>query len=100
MIETSKIIEAINTIHQSLDIGFDEVYKKLDERFKNCDDRVTQIEREIAIRKALCKKEKEVQKSKKDYWLPVIRAVTIVGVISLLGIAIKLILFGITLPIY
>ena len=96
MADTAEIIKAINSIHKSMDAGFTTIHEKMDRKFNQHDKRLTGVEIAIAAKKALCKKKKEEEEKKRDYWIPVARAITIVGVLALLGIAVKLLIFGIT----
>lgn len=90
-------IQAINDIHKSINTGFDTVHQKIDTKFNQCDKRLTSVETIIEVKKALCKKEKENAAKKRDYWLPFIRAISIVGALALLTIAGKLLIFGLSL---
>ena len=96
MADTAEIIEAINNIHKSMDTGFTTIHEKIDKKFNQHNKRLTSVETIIEVKKALCRKKKEEEKNKKDYWQPVIRTITIVGILALLGIAGKLLIFGIT----
>ena len=96
MTDTAEIIKAVNGIHESMDTGFTTIHEKMDKKFNQCDKRLTSVETIIEVKKALCRKEKDDEKNKKDYWQPVIRTITIVGILALLGIAGKLLIFGIT----
>ena len=96
MADTAEIIKAVNSIHKSMDTGFTTIHEKMDKKYNQCDKRLTNVETIIEVKKALCKKKKDDEKNKKDYWQPVIRAVTIAGILALLGIAGKLLIFGIT----
>ncbi len=98
------ILETFQKINDSVNAGFKTVYGKIDDYNKNCnkkyeecDDRVVEIEKHLAVKKALCKKKKEAEKETKDFWTPVTRAVIIFGVLALLAIAGKLLIFGISL---
>lgn len=90
MPDTAKIIAAVNGIHESIDAGFTTIHKKIDQHNK----RLTEVEAALAIKKALCKERKEVEKrveatkkDKRDYWKFVIRAVSIAGIFALASIA-------------
>ena len=96
MTDTTEIIKAVNGIHESMDTGFTTIHEKMDKKFNQCDKRLTSVETIIEVKKALCRKKKDDEKNKKDYWQPVIRTITIVGILALLGIAGKLLIFGIT----
>jgi uncharacterized Fe-S center protein len=90
MPDTAKIIEAVNGIHKSMDAGFIIMHKKIDQH----NERLTEVEAALAIKKALCKERKEVEakaettkKDKRDYWKFIIRAVSIAGIFALASIA-------------
>ena len=94
----------LKVVLSTFQTGFEGVHKKIDrynencnKKYDECDDRVVKIEEKLAIKKALCKERKEAAKEKRDFWTPVIRAVTIFGVLALLTIAGKLLIFGINL---
>ena len=93
MPDTAKIIEAVNGIHESMDVGFATIHTKIDQHNK----RLTNVETVIAVKKALCKKKKEEEAVKRDYWLPVIRIASAAGLTALLVIAGKLLIFGLKL---
>ena len=93
MPDTMKIIEAVNKIQKAMDVGFITIHKKIDQQSK----RLTEVETIIEVKKALCRERKEREKTKKDYWIPIIRAITIAGVLALLGIAGRLLIFGLML---
>lgn len=95
------VLETFQKVSENVNSGFEKVYKKIDhyndlcaQKYEECDDRVRKIEKEIAIKKALCKKKEETQKEKKDYWQSVIRAIMVASALALLAIAVKLIIFG------
>lgn len=92
--EPEKVYAELADINKSMNEGFGEIYKKIDDKFDTCDKRLGRVETIIAVRKAICKKE---QKGK-DYWKWIIRATSIMGIGALLGILWKLIIFGSKLP--
>lgn len=83
MTDTAVIIKAVNEIHKSMNAGFGKIHEKIEKRFGECDDRLTDVETEMKVKKALCKKEKE----SRDYWRFTIRAITVAGIVSLFTIA-------------
>jgi len=87
MTETAQIIEAITNMHDAINTSFRNVYKKIDEKFDQCDERLSSVEQDLAVKEGI---KKEKQKTK-DWWLIVIRSVTIAGAVSLTTIAIYLI---------
>ena len=87
MSDETVILKEIVKMHDAINKSFEKVYTEIGDKFSDCDKRVSEIERAIAIRKALCKKEKDDKKEKKDYWIPVLRAVNIAGILALLTIA-------------
>ena len=93
MPDTAKIIGAVNGIRESMDAGFIVIHKKIDQHNK----RLTTVETIIEVKKALCKKKKEDEAKKRDYWLPIIRIASAAGLTALLFIAGKLLIFGLTL---
>lgn len=99
MTDTTQILKAIGDMNTTTNVGFEKVHKKIDKKFDQCDERLVDIETELAVKKALCKKKKEDTKEKKDYWQPIIRAVTIAGILSLLSMAFSLLsmAFGVSL---
>ena len=88
--EEAKVLEAVSNIHITMNRGFEKVYKKIDEKFDLCDDRLQKIETDIAVKNAVGK----VQKESSDFWRWIIRSVTVAGAISLMFIAVKLLTFG------
>jgi len=88
--EELKVLEAVNNIHATMNSGFEKVYKKIDEKFDLCDDRLQTVETYIAVKSAVS----AVKKESSDFWKWIIRSVTVAGVISLLAIAVKLFIFG------
>ena len=88
--EEVKLLEAVNTIHATMNIGFEKVHRKIDEKFDQCDERLQAVETYNAVRNAVGK----VQKESSDFWRWIIRSVTVAGVISLMYIAVKLLTFG------
>ena len=95
--EEVKLLEAVNTIHATMNIGFEKVHRKIDEkfdlcddRFDLCDDRLQKVETDIAVKNAV----RKVQKESTDFWRWIIRSVTVAGAISLMYIAVKLLTFG------
>lgn len=72
MPDTQKIINAINA-------GFEGINAKID----GCNKRVTNIETERAVDKALSEQKKEGRKS----WQILIRTVSVAGILSLLALA-------------
>ena len=80
MPDTTKIIEAITDMHEAINISFRKVYTEIG----NCNNRVVEIEKALAVKKALCKERKEKAKTKRDYWVPIIRVVNIAGILALL----------------
>ena len=83
MPDTAKIIEAVNNMHKSVNQSFQKVYIEIN----GCNGRVTEIETTLAVKKALCKERKEKEKNKTDYWIPVVRAVNIAGILALCALA-------------
>jgi hypothetical protein len=67
-------------MHKAINLSFDKVYVEI----KGCDRRVTEIEETLAIKKAVCKERKEKAKTKRDYWIPIIRIVNVAGILALL----------------
>lgn len=97
MTDSLEIIEAVNKIHTSVNIGFKGVYDKIDEKFNDCDkkfdecaERVIEIETQLAIKKALHKQTKEDKKYSRDYWQYVIRVISVAGILALLSIAFEI----------
>ena len=88
--EEVKLLEAVNTIHAAMNIGFEKVHRKIDEKFDLCDDRLQKVETDIAVKNAVGK----VQKESSDFWRWIIRSVTVAGAVSLMYIAVKLLTFG------
>lgn len=87
MPDTVKIVATINK-------GFEAMNAKIDKKFAQCDERLTDVETEIIVKKALCKERKKVEekaeatkKDKRDYWKFIIRAVSIAGIFALASIA-------------
>jgi len=102
---TAQILEAIEKMNTSTNISFGKVYNKIDEKFGECEERLNTVEKEQAVKAALCKERKAQklldegkEKERTDYWQYVIRAISAAGAIALLIIAGKLILFGMKLP--
>jgi hypothetical protein len=83
MPDTSIIIKAIADMHSSFIAGLDKVYIEI----KASNKRVTEIETTLEIKKALCKEKKEREKTKKDYWIPIVRYVSIAGILALVALA-------------
>ena len=88
--EEIKVLEAVNNIHVTMNSGFEKVYKKIDEKFDICDDRLQIVETDIAVKNAV----RKMQKESSDFWRWIIRSVTVAGAISLMFIAVKLFIFG------
>ena len=93
----TEVLRAVTGIHSSMNRGFAEIHKKIEDKFEDCDERLKSVETTLAIKKALCKKRKEDEATTKDFWKPVIRGVTVAGAIALAVIAAKLVIFGISL---
>lgn len=87
MSDETEILKEIIKMREAINKNFEKVYTEIGDKFNSYDKRVLKIENAIAIRKALCAKEKESKKEKKDYWVPVLRAVNIAGILALLAIA-------------
>ena len=87
MVDEVTILKEITRMHEAINKSFEKVYAEIDNKFGGCDKRVSEIEKAIAIRKALCVKEKENKKEKKDYWIPILRTVNIAGILALFAIA-------------
>ena len=87
MADTTAIIKAVNDMHKSVNASFEKVYKEVNARFSSCDDRVTEIEKTMAIKKAQCEERKKITKAKRDYWIPRIRVINIAGILALFAIA-------------
>ena len=87
MTDPTIILKEITRMHETINQSFEKVYTEIETKFGGCDKRVSEIEKAIAIRKALCAKEKENKKEKKDYWVPILRSVNIAGILALLAIA-------------
>lgn len=90
MADTAVVIKAITDMHKSFGLSLKEVYTEI----KGCNSRVTELEKALAIKKAVCKEKKEREKEKKenkeikrDYWIPVVRSVSLVGIFALLALA-------------
>ena len=92
--EPEKVYAELTDINKSMNEGFGEIYKKIDDKFGTCDKRLGRVETIIAVRKAICEKEQ----NGKDYWKWIIRATSIMGIGALFGILWKLIIFGSKLP--
>jgi len=88
--EEVKVLEAVNNIHATMNRSFEKVYKKIDEKFDLCDDRLQKVETDIAVKNAV----NTVKKESSDFWRWIIRSVTVAGAISLMYIAVKLLTFG------
>ena len=83
MPDTPKIIEAITKMHGSFDKSLDKVYTEI----KGCNNRVTEIETALAIKRGICKEKEKREKGQKKLWQPVVRGVTLAGTIALFAIA-------------
>lgn len=83
MSDTSEIIKAINKMHESVNDSFKRVYTEIG----GCDKRVTEIEKALAIKKALYEEKKEAETDKKNLWQPAIRTISIAGFLALLALA-------------
>lgn len=83
MPDTPKIIEAITKMHGSFDKSLDKVYTEI----KGCNKRVTDIETALAIKRGICKEKEKQEKTKKDYWIPMVRYVSLAGILALFALA-------------
>ncbi|MEA3313038.1 MAG: hypothetical protein U9Q18_01535 [Caldisericota bacterium] len=83
MPDTATIIKALTDMHKAIDKSFNGVY----ERIETSNKRVTKIEKDLAVKKALCQERKESEIAKKDFWRPVIRTISVAGILALCTIA-------------
>ena len=83
MTEAELIIKAVTDMHASINASFEKVYTEIN----GCNNRVTEIETVMAVKKALCKEKEKNKKAKKDYWIPIVRSVNIAGILALLVLA-------------
>ena len=88
--EVTQVLTAIADIHTTMNEGFGKVYIKIDEKFDECDDRLTDVETDIKVKNAVA----GIKKETKDFWKWVIRSWVVLSGISLFGIAVKLFIFG------
>jgi anti-sigma-K factor RskA len=86
MPDTAIIVKAITAMHSSFDESLDKVYTEI----KGCNSRVTEIEIALAIKRGICKekekREKQDQEKVKEtrtFWRSILRAVSVVGILSL-----------------
>ena len=94
--EVGQILEAVALFHAATDKNFNEVYRKIDSKFDECNRRLVIVETAQAIKMALNGQKKEDETAQRDYWQYIIRILSATGILALLGIAAKLIIFGIT----
>lgn len=83
MADTATVIKAITDMHSSFNSGLDKVYTEI----KGCNKRVTEIETALAIKKGICNEREKREKTKKDYWIPIVRYVSLAGILALFALA-------------
>ena len=83
MADTPVIIKAITDMHGSFNTSLDKVYTEI----KGCNSRVTEIETALAIKRGICKEKEKREKTKKDYWIPMVRYVSLAGILALFALA-------------
>lgn len=92
--DSVKLFEAITDINENMNNGFAAIYDKIDKKFALFDKRIGRIETIIAVKEAIYQREQK----DKDYWKWIIRAASVMGLVSLMAIVGKLIIFGSKLP--
>jgi len=82
-VDATAVFNAINGMNTTVQTGFENVHKKIDEKFKVYDSRLVKLETRKAVDEAL--KERETKTT--DFWMWIVRAVALAGIVALCAIA-------------
>lgn len=85
VIDATVVLDAVSDINKSVQEGFKDIHFKIDKKFVVCNKRFVEIEIDLAVKKALSDRNSHTA----DFWMWIIRGVTLAGVVSLLALAYK-----------